>query len=779
MNKLKTLFTATTVSLALVGCQPEVGSEHRDEAEALTKSLMQNEIAYGSVSALGKVNWYEYSLTGDQRVLTIDVESETRRADVELLVTLFRKQADGTFERLYADHAAESSTRGANVQINYPFESAETVYVSVRDLLDDEASDREYRIKISEGQQDLSDNSFESATPMQVDQSCESGRIDAVGDVDFFQFDLNQSQVIQLQTHASLAADSPVRFDVQLFDAQRNRVIQSTTVENDAVVLQPYLAAGQYTVAIADYGKDHYDLSSSYRLCALTVDDLEQGENDQLATAESLTFSNNELVHTGKLGYQGDVDWFGLSTSAVQSGYLTVWNIELQANNSKNDIQYDILNAQGESVYSVVQTAGSSLVSHHLKVDSGQYHIQVTSESVTSEIDYGFSIAQEEVDDYAELSTGDNRIDTANVVAIPNSGLLEGKISYLGDIDWYEVSVPKKSNTYQNVEFLLSGNDNSPVEYQMQVVLDDDVETLKDPITSDAILDIRTSRLIPPSDTNDNIRYYVKISDQFGKRSDPFVGYTLQVNVNDVLDNRQGQVPAEVQSNSIVFSRESDEQDQLMEESQDNLTIEHNGYVHKQYAPDLTTLAFRDPNTANSKTRYETTNDSVSITLPWISGYIDYAHDQDWYKLDLRSLGQDIDGMVTYPDEKWMYNISIELVSAATDVEYQWRIYRDGGDNQQIRDRSNKSDGFFATNGDDTLEQESIAIVTSEDATGDTFYAGSLWKDDLYIAVIDGNYVKKPSNKAMNERWDVDWSDPLTPYFLQVTLEYKSGQDQP
>jgi hypothetical protein len=58
-------------------------------------------------------------------------------------------------------------------------------------------------------------------------------------------------------------------------------------------------------------------------------------------------------------------------------------------------------------------------------------------------------------------------------------------------------------------------------------------------------------------------------------------------------------------------------------------------------------------------------------------GYIDYQGDQDWFQIPMQTLDPN------NPDDQWYYDVEVRLVSsAATDVEYVWKYYRDRNGNK-------------------------------------------------------------------------------------------------
>lgn len=780
MKKLNQILLSAAVLSFVVGCQENIGVKHREVTEDAIKKIVENEIVFNSISTLGEVDWYEYQINEYNKIVTIEIDSNTRRADVDLLATLYRKDANGNLERIYADHAPENSITGARILIAYPFETRETVYIAVRDLLDDEASDSEYRLKVVEGSHDNQNNSFSGAQP--IDQGCITGRIESIGDVDTYSMEIDQPGVYQLDAAFDAEKDSPVQLYMQLFNSQFSHIRRTSTIENGALHMNELLNAGTYYLTVEDFGRDHFDLSSPFELCISSNSDVEYQLDDSQTSAQLLTFTDNQVSITGDLGYNGDQDWYQLPTITGSNGKISVFTITIGANSATSDVMYELLDQNGKIVFSYLQRAGSLEVEKQIKVAPGQYSISISSDQNTASSYpvYQLSLVNTEVLDPIEVSLGDNTLDTAQQLTLPASGLIEGKISYLGDTDWYRVDVIPKAFTYQNLEVWLTSGDESSIMYQAQIVKDEVVQTMEDPVTTDAILDVSTSILIEPNAIATSQRYYIKVSDKFANNSNSESSYFIEVKLKDVQNNLGGVTPDGVNSTKVVFHNEQDEQDNLISMSDPILNIEHNGYINKSYYANADYLAFRDPTNSQGKVTRSVVNGLPVITLPWVAGYIDFANDQDWFELDLGSLGELVNGLVVYNDAEWYYDISITLKAQALgNTEYQWRLYRDGKSNKTIRDRSNSGDGFFATDGDTTLETDIIDVTTNQATTGTSFFAGSNLSDKLYLAIFDANYVRKPSDKTENPATDVDWSDPAAPYYVQVELTYHAGIDDP
>jgi len=700
---------------------------------------------------------------------------------------LYRKDAAGSLSRLYADHTPENSINGTDINLVYQLSEKETIWVAVRDFLDDEASDSEYSIKISESRSDYKNNSASGAIflPLDNQAGCHLDRIDSIGDIDNYRVDITATNVYSFQSIFNAKKDTDVKLKMQLFNELMQLVNADWVPAEGIYSINSYLTPGTYYITIEDFGRDHFDLSSPYNICANTEYNVEAGLNDNQASAVSHLFTNNQLTLSGELAYGNDADWYQFPTPQ-SNNTVSVMSVSLSENISDTDIFYEVFDKNNNIAFSFIQTSGSGSTEKQIRLSDENYTIKVSTpngEDVNSSPEYQIDIQLTEINDNAELGLSDNSITLARSVILPDSGLIEGKISYLADQDWYRIDVPLKTNTYQRLEIFASSDDYSPVEYQVQLIEDVVIKTLTDPIATDNILDLHTSLLIEPGNSQDTRRFYLKVSDQFATKSSAEARYFIQIKVDDIEQTLSGSTPNGVNDNQVVFHDEISEQQNLSSQNTDSkITIEHNGLIKKDYFADSSLTLFRDPNNAHNKViRTVNIDGTTTIKLPWIAGYIDYAEDQDWFKFDLKNLGISNAGTTSYPDTKWYYDLAIEFITqSGSATEMQWRLYRDQGQNKYIRDRkTTKGDGFFASNGDDNLEASSTRLMTSETATDQPFWVGSDWAETFYLSVFDYNYVKQPADGKTNPRQDIDWSNQQTPYYIQVTLTYHPGVERP
>ncbi len=783
--------------LSLTACL-DVGSDHRQDENDESNELFNNRAKTGSITTVGEVDWYEFQPTASDSQISIEVLSNTLRSDIELLVTMYQKDSTGELVRLYADHAPEDAVNGAEIEINYLLNNDETVHISVRDLMDDESATGNYSITVQEGQNDQDNDVLDGAETLTVNGTCLSDRIDSIGDVDMFQFSLDTAAVTQVSATQTMSSPTTVDLRLSLYGADTTLIESWSHSQDNVFFLQHYLEAGTYTLAIDDFGRDDLDLSAPFSVCITTVDDLEAMEDDEEATATSVDLTSSDQNVTGSIGHQTDEDWFILSLPSENSSDLQLLSITLEANDSDHDLQYIIKDENGDVVFSYVQTAGSAAYNQQFIAGEGQHSMSVMlaeDEWLEEPADYSVDFEIISVSDDQETGSGNNTLSNATELTLGTTAT--GKISYRGDLDWYELEVPPLNDEYQVLELSLASSDESPVEYRMQILLDDVTTAIDDPITTDNVLSLSKAILVSPlspDDTDSLTRYYIKVSDVYAEKSDAFATYDLQASVRALHSFDNDDLPSQVESSDLVFADEDEELARL--DANTNLAyLEVNGFATQVFAVDTDTLQHINPQAmAEHVTRTDNEDGTFSIEFPWLGGYIDYSGDQDWYAINLKELGIEVvideetadeeheigDIVVEYPDvgTDWHYQIQIDLISAeGEDSEYQWRLYRDQGQNKVVRDRPTSSgDGYLGQMGDSTLTTEAVNLSTAGQSA---FWTSEDWSETFYLGISDFDFRTSPHTGSTNAVTDDDWSGEQTPYFVRISLTYVQGLHQP
>ena len=144
MRKLYCLISALLVFL--LSCSD---SSDRNVYEDPVTELALNQNSSGTISRAGEVDWYHYRVNDANRVLKVECSSNTYRADVDLLVTVYELDGQGNKVVLYSNHAIEDGQLPADIKMYIYINDPKDIYISVRDLLDDDFSEtEEYYISI-------------------------------------------------------------------------------------------------------------------------------------------------------------------------------------------------------------------------------------------------------------------------------------------------------------------------------------------------------------------------------------------------------------------------------------------------------------------------------------------------------------------------------------------------------------------------------------------------------------------------------------------------------
>ena len=787
-NNIAWLFAA-----ALVGCGGESAVNTDDNASVM---LSGGADAIGRISNVGEVDWYQYSPETKNEVLSINVRSNVLRSDVELLATAYQLNEQGEKVRLYADHAAENSATRANLNLNFLATTTSDIYISVRDLRDDAADGFDYKISMDVSQSEDESSSFDDA--LNLNAACQSDEIGAIGDTDTFVFNVPQPSVVQFTTNFAKKSGSAVDLRVKLYQ-EDGSLIELVSVPTGAGTLYPmvhFLNTGNYFVLVEDAGRNNFDSYSPFTVCAKTVGTSEAGSNDSLNQAQQVALSKGNNTIEGALDYNKDQDWYELSLPANEKGDFQVLDVTFDASGAQAYYQYEVsvVDGSGNTIMTHIHNSASQPYNSQLKVEgSGPYFLKVvpvgeqvyalanddSGESVSS-ASYVATVSALEVDDIDEVQGGNDSQTTATQL-VSGADWNMGKIAYRADVDWYKITVPNESFHVLEV-FLESENDASggAVEYSLAVIGRKVERTLDDPVGSDGPTHLKTSILVEPNTAGGERVYFIRVRDFQDDDSDAQSGYRIKARTLNVPDNF---LSVQGQPQGAIYMDEKTEQINLDRDTKITLEAEATLF-DRVYGADVRTLIFDGEQT--NPLFVKTTQDAqTTFTSPWLGGYVDYQGDQDWFKLHLNALSPsaqtDEDGTVLLgeqgevlyeaQDDKWYYDLKVEMRSAGSKVEYIWKMHYDRTDNQIVNDHSSKSgDGVFASNGDTSTQVNALDLVSGGD---DSFWRNQQLKGAYYLKVSDFNITD--NQKKYTQYQDYDWGYDA-PYYVRLTLVYHSGQ---
>ncbi|MCP3686848.1 MAG: hypothetical protein GY784_00405 [Gammaproteobacteria bacterium] len=758
------------------------GSDDESSRDETLRDLTLDRQLEGTIGTVGDVDWYHFkpsqTLLNSSDVLSVLVKSNTIRPDVDLLVTVFRQQADGTRQRLAADHATEQSVKPADIHIAFDLDANSEFYISVRDLMDDEASDNKYYITLTTDIGQGFNAGFNDAIPMVVDstEGCHSDQIDFFGDQDIMGFEAANSGIYRISTEFTpFQGGTDVELTIKLFDASGNRLDLQAHSGNNFTFLHS-LAAGEYFVLVSESGGDDADLSSPYKTCVTEVKGQENKQNDDQGDADQVTQSSGGSFDLdGALSYTGDADWYRFTPPTPSAGKINLLELSIvdlsTSSSSATNMLIEILDST-ETIFSRSLSAGTQNFSQLIKAGSGEHFVKIsplTTSTFNAQLNYSASISFSGSDDMAETSgDGNESISTADTLpqtSTDSSGWEEGKISYVGDIDWYKVEVPasKDSTTYRVVELYFK-SEITTIDYRVAVFQDELKKDLYDTDGSDAPTSLKTSWIVPPSTTPTT--YSFKVVDFQSDEGNLDIPYQIRTNVRDIPDS----VPLNTSIGGALYHDEKVEQGQTTNVFLDAQAVVIDG----DYGYEATTLAF-------DVTDGTTINGTTTIELPWVAGYIDYQDDQDFFRIK-------IDPLLTN-DANWHYEMKVELHvdSPGSDVEYIWKLYIDPNDDEKVFDQRTyyyNREGIFASSGDDDSADTNGYDIVFPDPSKDRSRSTVFWLGDSVDHGYDSPsdyYFNVSDFDDVNAEQDNDWSGAVDdiPYYFRITLEYRSTSEPP
>jgi len=461
----------------------------------------------------------------------------------------------------------------------------------------------------------------------------------------------------------------------------------------------------------------------------------------------------------GSVDYSEDRDYFLIDAPDTQSGFK-VLQLSFSAA-AAGTYQVNILNASGASVMSHTYNGGSAAYRTQVKVESGDYYVMIQPVSggiYTRGAAYTCTATVLDVTDSAEVSPNSNdTIQTADpltATSIPAQATL-GKISYRGDVDWYSLTIPAHAQP-QVVEVYFTAPI-SDVEYCVEVFGSQLEKTLYNNYASVRSTNLKTAVLVPSNAAQ--AVYTFRVRDY---QNDD--GYDASYSIRVDLKNIPAALPA-VANGTPPFGSTVRYYSEATESSARTVELELNSVLHRTYYADTAMLDF-----ATAATQQDTPSAGLTtVTFPWISGYIDYQGDQDWFLIDFQPLDA---------STSWYYEIFVDIYAPATDVEYVWKFYPDRNDNAIVADRTSDYDGFIASAGDTGIALSTLNRTTP--AAGESrFWLGNPWRGPAYFSISDFNYLVD-QNGNPNYEPDDDWGGyDSAPYYFRVRLVYHPGVSYP
>ncbi len=632
--KTKALLWIAVLGLAVGACSTGGGGE---DDGGITELALRRTVS-GTIGRVGDVDWYHFRAVEANNVLRIRVTSDTVRPDVDLSVAVYEEDGSGNRVRLYGDHAPDGGQVPADLELDVYVDAPKDLYIAVRDLLDDEASDRPYYLTVDfPDAGDAGDGNFAGAVDLAVGEDAEpvQDRIEYVGDVDCFRFDAAVDGVYAVNVSFSpYPGGTDVELAIDLYDERGQRVAGYAGPQRHAYQLVPHLAAGTYYVVVQDFGRDDADEASPYGISVVPVAADEVAADDRAEDAAALVLDAGTGAYRaqGSLDYLGDEDWYAVPDPGPGAG-IPVLELAFDDAGSDAGFRYNVqlVDADAAVVVTHDYVGGSTTYRTQVRADAGPYLVRVRAadgQDVTGPAAYTVATTALWVDDPAEAAPGNDTIDTALALdpeAGPADGWAEGRVAYRGDEDWYTIATD--TGAYRVLEVFLETDEATRADLALSVIGDDLVDKVADTYGEDGPTRLETSLLLAPSDPVDPISYFFRVADGQGDEGEPDVPYRIRAHLAEI----PAELPADAGAPGAVYYSEADE---AGDAAADPVRLELNALLQRRFNANTTLLAFNGPTVPDGVTRTAAYG-VTTITLPWIGGYVDYRGDQDWFALDL------------------------------------------------------------------------------------------------------------------------------------------------
>jgi hypothetical protein len=785
----KILMIALTLMLAaLSACSSGGGGDESPIVELQVSSgdNISAKRVSGEISTVGEVDLYHLRAVETNRTLQIKCTSDTLRPNVDLLVHVFEKNANGELVMLAGNHAPVGNLGAVTVKVDVPVTEPKDLYIHVRDLMDDESSTNNpyYLIAYYEAAPDNND-SFETAVNLDIDGNAARDSIGSEMDADCFGIQVAQDGVYDIFVDFDRLTGSAVRLNFTIYDEDGNIVETRKQGNLRASHMVHYLETGNYTVVVSDDGKDYFDTSSLYDISVSSRNVSEAMENDIVNNQrnDAVLFSVN-MFQNASIDYFEDRDVYQIDTDASGDIHLLdfdfssdiplTYRIELYTSSS-------VLTSSGlENAVPVFShdykggDNGDGLFQVSMRLETTSTYFMVvkaasgasvsTSSPYTAHATLNAVTDADESFDHGNGDTGNDFDYTA--IDLTSQPIHTGKIAFRGDKDFYKVTVPANSSAKQVLSLFLDIPATDQVQYALHIEgpgLGDTGKTVFNSSEDQRTQDLKTSFLVPESIT-DSV-YVIKVYDF---QDDNGEDATFQLSWN-VVDIPGAPAACPKDGAATVYHNENDEDDFIK-----TLTIVYPDTKSGEFHVD--TDAFDITDTVNAP---RVGSDPVTINFPWVSGYIDYQKDEDWYTLDL---SQPLD----VSDTEWFYTISVELYANGSPVEYTWEFMPDSNGDSSVSTEWCEptarycNNGILAGNGDKTLSADLVNLALTSTGynngslwIGKGSVTGSTWSGKVFFRISDFNYLRTGTypNFTPNPLPDADWGYE-TPYYFRVTVKY-------
>jgi hypothetical protein len=313
--------------LALVACGGGVTSD-QDASEGAVRTLTVGETQTSFISVEGEVDTYRLRAAETNRFLHIHCEERTSGSNVDLLVTVF-EEVNGNRVRVFGKHKPDGASIGADLDLWIFIDTPKDLFITVRDLLDDDASvSIPYFLTATFEDSAEGNHNFSNAQSLTIGAAeTTSDVIEEIGEVDCFTFAPTASGVYAVNVdHHKPAGGSPVQLAVSLYDENGNRIQRITDPYH---VIRAYLTpeSGPYFLIVEDSDSMDSDLGAPYDIAIEPIVVSEAQDNDVVEDATALELDAEDIyTAAGTIdygcssispGHEGDQDWYRFDLGQV------------------------------------------------------------------------------------------------------------------------------------------------------------------------------------------------------------------------------------------------------------------------------------------------------------------------------------------------------------------------------------------------------------------------------------------------------------------------------